>query len=191
MSSPSSTRATYDEKECNGNYKSLTSKDAITLVENKYKFTVKGAVNYIFSRALTNPDHPNPLLRDKMIRRELMFEGALNLHEIVTFIPSFAENYVELGKEEYIYMFHVIFDQSYECISKFVGYESREKRQEEMRVQLLRIIDFFECVFGVFLNEKCKQKNKYRNDTPFEVLERAYAEFQTVVLPELKREYNI
>jgi hypothetical protein len=168
---------TFDECK---DYRSLTTKDAIALVENKYRFPVKGSVNYIFSR-----------FHLRTQRRDIMFEGALNLHEIVGFIISFAENYVETGKAEYLYMFHVIYDHSSECISKFDGYESKEKREEEIRAQLLRIVDFFDCVFSVFFNEKRKQKTKYRNDTPFEVLERAYNDYTNVILPELKREYNI
>ena len=162
------------------NYKSLSYKDAVASVESKYRFSVKGSVNYIFSRF-----H----LRDQ--RRDIFYEGALNLHEIVQFIPVFAENYVETGKEGYLYMFHVIYDQSSECISKFEGHESHSARHDEMRVQLLRLFDFFDRVFGVFFDATGKQKTRYRSDTPFHVLETAFKEYESAIVPELKKEYNI
>jgi len=163
-------------------YLQLALKEAMQNVDEKYRFQVKGSVNYIFSR-----------FNLRTQKRDLLYEGALNLHEIYQFIPLFADEYLQGGSREYLYMVHVIYDQSYELISKFEGYNTvdEEKRYDEIRVQVLKLIDFFDSVFAVYLDENLKQKTKYRSDTDFSVLQAAYQKYSTEIVPELKRTYEL
>jgi hypothetical protein len=160
----------------------LPQKEAIQAVEDKYRFATKGTINYIFSR-----------YNIRSQRRDIFYEGALNLHEITQFIPLFAEDYLQVGTKEYIYMFHIIYDQSNDLISKFEGYDliDEEKRYEEIRVQLLKLIDFFDRVFAVFINEDRTAKGRYRTDTHFGILLKAYDKYEKEIVPELKKAYNI
>jgi hypothetical protein len=163
-------------------YLQLTLREALQNVDEKYRFQVKGSVNYIFSR-----------FNLRTQKRDLLFEGALNLHEITQFLPLFADEYVQMGSREYLFMVHVIYDQSYELISKFEGYNTidEEKRYDEIRVQVLKLIDFFDSVFAVYLDEERKQKTKYRSDTDFSVLQAAYHRYENETVPELKRTYEL
>lgn len=112
-------------------------------------------------------------------KRYIFAEGAVPLHEIITFLYDFIEQYINEGTEHNIYYLSAISqsttDQTFYHLLKLEGNNSKLKRIENLSANLEKFYEEIEeKAFKTFLNKKNKF---YRLDADLKTLKNSYTIF--------------
>jgi len=167
----------------------LSSYDSTNSEENsvnkayKLSFTPTSTTNYYISRFNTNTR-----------LRDILFEGAVPLHEIIYHLYDLFFNYINLSSHNTIT--HVVAILKPEpphrpetpIIIKIKGSKNKKERLELVAPVIESIISQFDAIFTIFINNTdgdIRTRTKYRTDTHKKVLIQAYKDYNSTIKPKI------
>ena len=146
-------------------------------------FTPSPTTNYYASKFNTNTKS-----------REILFEGAVPLHEIVFHLYDLFFNYINLsGSNTMTYLAAILKPEpphrpDMPILIKIKGSNNKKERLKIIAPAIDQVVTQFDAIFNTFINDSngdiCT-KTKYRTDTHRKVLIHAYKEFNNVIKPKI------
>ena len=114
--------------------------------------------------------------------RNILFEGAVPLHEIVYNLYDFCLLYLKTSKNMDTYLTGIIKIQNHSRLStkviiKLEGGGSKKKRTKILNTKVPKLIEDFKAIFAKFINEDYTVKSAYRDDIHNTYLQQAYKYF--------------
>ena len=164
-------------------YGSTSSDEHAVNTDNPLLFIPTSTTNYYASKFNTNTKH-----------REILFEGAVPLHEIVYHLYDLFFNYINLSSANTItYLVAILKPEpprrpDTPVLAKIKGSNSKKERIQIVKPIIEAIITQFDAIFDVFINNingDIYNKNKYRTDTHRKVLIDSYKHFNNEVKPKI------
>ena len=123
--------------------------------------------------------------------KEILFDGALGLHEIVGHLYDLYYNYIEgIHKNEVIYLSLILKPLGGErpetpYIVKLEGENKKTLRIKKSRDSIELLIKYIYGIYSRFINIKGQIKNKYRTDTTERVLRESYLHWHNIIVPKI------
>lgn len=146
-------------------------------------FTPSSTTNYYASTFNINTKH-----------REILFDGAVPLHEIIYHLYDLFFNYINLSSANTItYLVAILKPEpphrpDTPILIKIKGSNSKKERLQIVTPAIDRIITQFDAIFNVFINNSdgdIRTKTKYRADTHRKVLIDAYKAYNNDIKPKI------
>jgi hypothetical protein len=126
--------------------------------------------------------------------REILFDGAVPLHEIVYSFYDLFFDYINIPSDGTI--IHIVAILKPEpphrpdipIIVKLFGSKKKQERRELIKPVVESVINQFDAIFSTFINNTdgdIRTKTKYRTDTHKKVLIKAYNDFNNTIKPKI------
>tara|TARA_B100001093_G_scaffold478490_1_gene506710 strand:+ start:1082 stop:1612 length:531 start_codon:yes stop_codon:yes gene_type:complete len=164
-------------------YDSTSSNESSVNKDDKLIFRPSSTTNYYASIFNINTK-----------KRDILFEGAVPLHEIIYHLYDLFFNYINLSAANTItYLVAILkpeppYRPDTPILIKIKGSNSKKERLKLVAPVIDRIITQFDSIFDIFINDSdgdIRTKTKYRTDTHRKVLIDSYKHYNNVIKPKI------
>jgi hypothetical protein len=162
---------------------STSSNESMVNKDNSLIFIPTTTTNYYASKFNVNTKE-----------REILFEGAVPLHEIIYHLYDLFFNYINLSSSNTItYLVAILkpeppYRPDTPILLKIKGSKKKKERLELVKPAIEQVIGQFETIFNTFIHDSdgdIRTKTKYRSDTHRKVLLDAYRDFNNTIKPKI------
>tara|TARA_E500000178_G_C16896327_1_gene695962 strand:+ start:535 stop:1092 length:558 start_codon:yes stop_codon:yes gene_type:complete len=165
---------------------------------DKLSFQPSETTNYMVSE-----------FNNKINVREILFEGALSLHEFTPFLNEFFYNYlnnhIDIHSDLHLSIIHTkssgdgVLSNN---LHVFKGNLNKKEKIENNKDKVKDVLELFSLIYKLFItktndeNVKSEQgysktSNKYRISVEFKTLVRGYLQFKNEIVPKVKKLFHI
>ena len=164
-------------------YESTSSGEHSVNKDHSLLFIPSSTTNYYASKFNVNSKH-----------REILFDGAVPLHEIVYHLYDLFFNYINLSSANTItYLVAILKPEpphrpDTPILIKIKGSNSKKQRLQIVTPAIDQVVTQFDEIFNVFINNidgDISTKTKYRTDTHRKVLIDSYKHYNNVIKPKI------
>jgi hypothetical protein len=141
-------------------YLKMTSNDINILFESELGIKLSPGCNYMLSEYDNDTNE-----------REVFFDGAIPLHDILYCIVDFFDSYMLENNKNKTYILAIVKDTSPIIVSMITGGETESERYENIKPMAKEVINILERSIGFYMTDSLKKKTPYRTDTTFKLFE--------------------
>ena len=167
--------------DTNDDYTILNTRNNPKIKLLPYKVT--GSTNYL-----------GYIFNTKTKTKEILFDGALGLHEIVYNLYDLYYNYIySINRNEVLYLSLILKPLGGErpetpYIVKLAGANTKSERLSRCVDSVELLIQYIYGIYSNFLsNTRGYIKNKYRTDTTERILRESYLHWHKIIVPKIQK----